>query len=122
MAAMTRDEEIEAAWAEHNTRQIGNVARGLTPKLKNRLAEIQNWRCPYCGRRMEDGDSAPTFEHLLPTVLGGKDDEANLVVACVRCNQDRGFQMWPEHREALCAVIGRPTSHSKAVAPHPPPA
>ena len=98
---MTREEEIDLAWRIHNS----PPARVRTRWLRNKLAEQQNHRCPYCGVRMTDADlnadAAPSFEHVLPLALGGRDEISNLVVACQRCNMARSQEMWPEHKEAL---------------------
>jgi 5-methylcytosine-specific restriction endonuclease McrA len=57
------------------------------------MAEAQNWRCCYCGYRMEGSGSesnAPSFEHVTPIVLGGMDDDDNIAIACRGCNERRG--------------------------------
>jgi 5-methylcytosine-specific restriction endonuclease McrA len=63
-------------------------------KLKRwTLAEAQNWRCCWCGFRMDgtgmDWD-APTFEHVVPRSKGGLNELDNLVIACRQCNGARG--------------------------------
>ena len=103
---MTREEEIDLAWQRHlSQRQEDSGIRIRTKELRDQLAEQQNHRCPYCGVRMNGAgmdDTSPTFEHVLPRVLGGKDEVNNLVIACRRCNRERDIEMWPEHKEALC--------------------
>ena len=94
--------EIELAWALHERR--GRPSATLTPMLRERLAGQQNWRCCYCGVRMEDGASEPTFEHIVPRARGGTDDETNLVIACRRCNSNRGHRYWREHLLAVRAL------------------
>jgi 5-methylcytosine-specific restriction endonuclease McrA len=89
---VTRDEEIDAAWLMHESGAWRN--RGdLTPSVRSRLSEAQNWRCAYCGHRM-DGEKneadAPSFEHLLPRSRGGPDTISNVVIVHRRCNQIRG--------------------------------
>ena len=97
---MTKDEQIEAAWKSH---EQWRETRGLLCKagqaMKIRLAEAQNWRCCYCGCRMDKTERRrePTFEHVIPRALGGSDDESNLVIACCACNQDRGATMQDQH-------------------------
>ncbi len=58
-----------------------------------RLSEAQNHRCCWCGRHTTDergrGHSA-TVEHVVPKAEGGSDDMDNLVMACMRCNNERG--------------------------------
>ncbi len=62
-------------------------------KIKARLAEAQNWRCCYCGIRMEgfgDDLNAPTFEHVIPLRDGGSNRHSeNIVIACRTCNGTR---------------------------------
>jgi 5-methylcytosine-specific restriction endonuclease McrA len=91
---MTREEQIETAWRMHqDSRSRLAISRGLTVELRHRLAEAQNWRCCYCGIRMDGPTNAPdspTFEHIVPRSRGGADDETNLAVACLSCNNRRG--------------------------------
>jgi len=44
-------------------------------------------RCQYCGRKVRRDEF--TYEHVVPRVLGGKTSWENVVVACVRCNQQK---------------------------------
>jgi 5-methylcytosine-specific restriction endonuclease McrA len=63
------------------------------PWLRDRLSEAQNHRCCWCGKRMDETgpcDGRPTFEHVTPLSRGGEDTPANLAIACMRCNNDRG--------------------------------
>jgi 5-methylcytosine-specific restriction endonuclease McrA len=56
---------------------------------RNRRAVLDaaGWRCTYCGGR------ANTADHVVPLVLGGSHDLANLVACCRRCNSRRGAQL-----------------------------
>lgn len=65
----------------------------LSKRKRWTLAESQNWRCCYCGIRMEGVGTAwdaPTFEHIVPRAKGGADEIHNLAIACRRCNEGRG--------------------------------
>lgn len=77
-----------------------NINWGIAfPWLKERLSEAQNHRCCWCGRRMDIAgprDDQPTFEHVVPLSKGGEDSPVNLVVACYRCNQQRGDNDTPD--------------------------
>jgi hypothetical protein len=61
-----------------------------------RMAEAQNWRCCHCGARADiPRNRMPkpweaTREHVVPRSKGGGDDDDNIVMACGRCNHDRG--------------------------------
>lgn len=76
MSALTKEEQIEIAWAEHLTSLSGR-APGLTAALRDRLCEQQHGSCCYRGIRMDgikgnDAD-APTFEHIAPRGKGGSE-------------------------------------------------
>ena len=82
---MTRDEEIELAYRIHQAQRTST----LTPLLRERLSEAQNWRCCYCHVRMMGrgtDDDSPTFEHIVPRWNGGNDDLDNIAISCKRCN------------------------------------
>lgn len=83
--------------------------------LRAQLAEAQNWRCCYCGERVEaePGDGtywsetladwiAPpvmrwaTIDHVIELSKGGTDTWENLVMACYDCNDQRGNKMTAE--------------------------
>jgi 5-methylcytosine-specific restriction endonuclease McrA len=107
---VSKQEEIEAAWAQHiatQNQRWWEERKVLTPALRNRLAEAQNWRCCYCGIRMmgegQDHD-APTFEHIIPRALGGKDEEGNVAIACHDCNSERRHEMHPIHLRTLACL------------------
>lgn len=70
----------------------------LGKRLFVRISEAQNWRCCYCGTRtfIAKSNCAPncaTLEHVVAKCLGGEDHPDNLVMACVRCNSDRGSKL-----------------------------
>lgn len=43
--------------------------------------------CAYCGA------SGGCIDHIDPTVLGGADDESNVVAACRHCNSTKGGKL-----------------------------
>lgn len=69
----------------------------ITRRRLIRLAEAQNWRCAYCAVVMQADDKqahdAITRDHVEPKCMGGKASLDNIVVACKRCNGDRGAMM-----------------------------
>jgi hypothetical protein len=91
---MTKEEQIDHAWAQHLAQSWPVSAMVTLSKLKRwTLAEAQNWRCCWCGIRMEGNGidwDAPTFEHVVPRSKGGLDELDNLVIACRQCNGLRG--------------------------------
>ena len=83
----TKAEQIELAYQANGQRYTL-----LTPLLRERLAEAQNWRCCYCPVRMMGNgsdDDAPTFEHIVQRCNGGTEDLDNIAIACRRCNNVR---------------------------------
>jgi len=92
--AHLRQVEIDAAWRLHRGAARPEYGQSdLHPHVRDRLAEAQNWRCCYCGVRMGGGTYEPTaatFEHVVPRSRGGTNLVTNLVVACRRCNGERG--------------------------------
>jgi len=63
-------------------------------KRSNRLRRIrlkklgEHPRCHYCRRPVSENDSS--LDHVIPRSKGGSSDEANLVLACVECNNAKG--------------------------------
>lgn len=48
------------------------------------LLEAQNHQCAYCKRRVK-----LTEDHIIPLRQGGRDDIANICMACGRCNRQK---------------------------------
>jgi hypothetical protein len=103
LAGLTKEDQIDLAWAQHRAwlqQQESSLCHILPSALRDRLAEQQNWRCCYCGVRMDgkgDDPDAPTFEHVVPRSIGGANDPSNLVIACRQCNGKRASQIWDVH-------------------------
>ena len=52
--------------------------------------------CAYCGATVEEGASL-SLDHVRPRSKGGRNEAANLVTCCCRCNssrQDRPLAAW----------------------------
>jgi 5-methylcytosine-specific restriction endonuclease McrA len=75
-------------------------------RLRSLAFENQRGRCYYCALPMFEGDPVAfcrlwkltprqsksflcTAEHLIPRSEGGKNSKANIVAACLQCNQTR---------------------------------
>ena len=54
--------------------------------------------CYYCGRKITGNK---TIDHKTPIIKGGTNDNDNLVLACVRCNKQKGSKNEEEYREWL---------------------
>lgn len=59
------------------------------------IRQRYRYTCGYCGVTEVDAGGELTIDHYRPRSAGGDDDEANLVYACVRCNQYKG-DFWPD--------------------------
>lgn len=83
------------------------MAKAVRQREKRRLAEARRKSkkrmriaerdrvCVYCGR-IPDGSTAglePTLDHVIPKSLGGKSNEANLVLSCFECNQRKADRL-----------------------------
>ena len=65
------------------------------------------YRCQYCGDHRHAKDL--TLDHILPRAQGGESTPANLVTACVKCNQRKGNRT-PE--ESGMHLLRRPRAFS----------
>jgi 5-methylcytosine-specific restriction endonuclease McrA len=79
------------------TRRQPKQAERRIARLRSELYARQGGHCHYCDRAMtlrtftvQDAPLEPTdatVEHLVPRVLGGRDEPGNLVAACHECNR-----------------------------------
>lgn len=60
------------------------------PMERSQIAAAFGGRCGYCRER-----SAQHWDHRVPIAKGGKDEPANLVPACAKCNYKKGQAVWP---------------------------
>lgn len=62
-----------------------SAPRTAHPGLRNELWQA-NPRCTYCNRplvRRREG----CLDHCVPLSRGGRDDETNIVLSCIRCDR-----------------------------------
>lgn len=64
-------------------------------RVRKLLIIKQRGRCHWCGCGMKtrgdpNASDFATLEHLIPKSHGGRNVKGNLVLACRRCNNDRG--------------------------------
>ncbi len=76
------------------SRIIGRGRRAARRTLRRQLWDHQGGRCFYCGVPTElnascSSDRLATLDHRIPRSAGGGRG-ANLVIACLRCNQLKG--------------------------------
>ena len=83
-------------------------------RLRDRLFSEQHGKCFYCTRKMSTrpwhlipgrvASFAATFDHIIPTSLGGSVSlYHNTVLACNQCNNERGNR---DAREFLFEKMG----------------
>lgn len=97
-------------WASRNRDAVRSHARNN--KAKRRAAEgrhgaediaellvLQEWRCAYCYRSVEDG--AYQVDHIVPLARGGTNWPSNLCIACSTCNVRKQARSADEFREIL---------------------
>ncbi len=62
----------------------------ISKALRERVAVQAQHRCGYCLTQEAVVGTPMEIEHLLPEVLGGLTEEANLWLACSLCNNHKG--------------------------------
>jgi HNH endonuclease len=58
--------------------------RQISKRLRYEVLRRDNHACRYCGASAPDAKL--TVDHVVPVALGGSNEPANLVTACVDCN------------------------------------
>jgi hypothetical protein len=61
----------------------------IGPASRQRIRQRARFLCEYCHSSEEASTSRFTLDHLTPQSLGGDHTEANLALACHRCNGRR---------------------------------
>ena len=62
-----------------------NQRQLMTPELRRRIMERDNYTCQVCGKYMPD-EVGLHIDHIIPVSRGGKTVESNLQVLCSKCN------------------------------------
>ena len=65
----------------------------ISNKLRAKIAEEARNRCGYCLMQQIAANWLLEVEHIIPTALGGTDDEENLWLSCTACNRYKGTQL-----------------------------
>lgn len=98
---------IESAWRE----PVPVYSWGWPPPhvvWKRDQWERGNRWCGYCRAQMTlkpNVDDTCTVDHRKPRALGGKDEEANWILACSWCNTRKGVMTEEEFRKGLAKMI-----------------
>ncbi len=63
--------------------------------IRTRILERDEYTCHYCGGK------ADSVDHKTPIVLGGSDDDENLVACCRKCNSKKRITPYEEYIYSL---------------------
>lgn len=122
--AKLRNEAQQAKARERKARRRANKAARAKVKSsvphsarkRKRLHKANDGRCHYCHIHtiLDDpmDDHGATLDHLVPKARGGSDRNENLVLACRKCNHDKG-RLLPEE-----FTPGDNTANERAKAAH----
>lgn len=90
----------------------------MSKKLRFQVFRRDRFTCQYCGR--QSPEVTLEVDHVMPVVLGGSDDQSNLVTACRDCNGSKSDKIDAvRHRwtfEQYRAMIAALSSESRAYA------
>ncbi len=64
----------------------------INKRFKRQFESLIFYPCFYCQRAFLISEL--TVEHIMPKCLGGTNEPANLTLACLECNQERGREAW----------------------------
>lgn len=99
------EQVIEFCFAVPKVQQYGKRdKRGSSSRYKTARKRLyrQSTRCHWCGvglTLLPHLENSATLDHVIPLALGGLDNANNWVLACEKCNHDRGSEM-PELKKA----------------------
>lgn len=65
----------------------------ISQVIRNRVRSQARHRCGYCLSHQQYVWGPLEVEHIMPTALGGTDEEQNLWLACSMCNTYKGAQI-----------------------------
>ena len=63
------------------------------------------FRCRYCGGTPQEDGVKLIVEHIIPKSQGGKDNTANLITACQRCNTSKSNKILITRRGQIPSFI-----------------
>ncbi len=83
------------------------MSSGVSDDVRARIRARAGKRCGYCRSPQHLVLGPLEIDHVVPSALGGSDDEENLWLACRMCNAFKGTQTHAEfcaaRRTARCA-------------------
>lgn len=77
---------FEATLNEYNSKSQRKL---MTPLLRKRIMERDQYTCQNCGKYMPD-EVGLHIDHIIPIAKGGKSVASNLRVLCSKCNGKKG--------------------------------
>jgi len=93
----THPEKRREHKAEYYARKRGAMICDFTAEQWERLKEIYQNRCAYCGKVCDDLEQ----DHVLPLSRGGDHTLYNIVPACRSCNGEKHDKTLPEYLEYI---------------------
>ena len=103
---------------QHRRRELKKNGDGLTLEEYERIWKGQDGKCAYCGQPMirykdiegtlfqktvpRSGSNYCNVDHIVPLSEGGLHESSNVVLACRKCNIEKGAETWEPNEEALC--------------------
>jgi 5-methylcytosine-specific restriction endonuclease McrA len=64
----------------------------ISETVKTRVRDAAKNRCGYCQSQQQYVMGILEIEHILPTAIGGDNNEQNLWLSCRLCNSYKGIQ------------------------------
>jgi hypothetical protein len=96
------DIDLALPWySKPDPRSLPSRRLQILPRIREGLIRLQDGLCWYCGRRLDECHGTPHVEHQHPLSRGGTDEFSNLVMACGRCNTDKGDRTLEEYRQVV---------------------
>jgi len=80
------------AKADHRRKARERVRQWLPKEVRRMVAKRDKYRCVYCGRSVHE--IGCHVDHIVPLSMGGSNEESNLALSCVDCNQAKGAKVW----------------------------
>jgi 5-methylcytosine-specific restriction endonuclease McrA len=82
----------------------GERRKATAAETLRKLHAEADGRCYYCGLRTDlalapPHPRAPTRDHKMPIIRGGKRGWANIALACYRCNYEKNAMTDEEYRQ-----------------------
>lgn len=71
--------------------------RNFTHNERKQIFDKSDYRCCRCGKKLDIYEQDSTIEHIIPISKGGHNDLSNLVVLCVKCNENKNNLVLPPH-------------------------